>query len=339
MKKLVAVLFAFQITLSLFCLRASELTNYAFMGVNSDTSIIVSTTDGYMDEEIVDTDNEESANSKGYSHLSLFFYELWYFCICICKLPLILLALLCGWLYRMKLMSGKRIKFLDYLGGLLVCTAFLTCFGDEGIDVMEWLPRLKSGFGEIVMLSAYIIILYLAWFCIIGLLKTGPNWMYYIVTFLGFLSLCIDIIIGTFLDKGGYGFWGLAAFLIIPCVAFIGFCLFVHFMCLKRCPKCHSAGPRYVQIVGTDDLGYSTEYSTEYKHGTEHDNNSDCDGYTETTRYITKKYNVEKLIHNYRHHLCCHRCGAEWSTDIAHDVDSVKNLDSIKKETHTTTYK
>lgn len=255
----------------------------------------------------------------------------------ICTLPaviFILLGVLCGWGYRKKLSKGRRIKFLDFLGGLFVCIAFIIFACNFGDGAPDWLPRLESGFWEIIMLSVYISVLYLIWGLIIKYIKVGPNWMYCIVTFLFFAILTLHIIIEEFMDRGGYGFWVLVAFIVIPLAAFAGFCMLLRFMNFNRCPICHAAGSRNIVVDGTDDLGYSTKYSTEYKNSTEHDS----DDYKDTTRYITKKYNVAKTSHNYRHHLRCRVCGGEWTGDFSHPVSTDKDLDSITTETHTTTY-
>ena len=103
--------------------------------------------------------------------------------------------------------------------------------------------------------------------------------------------------------------------------------------------RCHSAGSRNVNVISIDDLGYTTEYSNEYKHRTEHDSESDCNEYKETTRYIKEKYNVEKHKRNFRDHMRCCRCGEEWHADYSFTVGTNKRLDSVENDTHTTTYK
>ena len=306
------------------------------------SSNIVPTTEQYEEGEIVGVD-ENSYIVKNRITLSMRFFLENLRDVCICVLPFIVLAVLCGWVYRRKLFAGRRIKILDFLGGLFVCAAIVSSYvyyaSNYNImdEIIDWLPQLESGFWEIVMLSVYINVLYLIWWCIIRLfIKVGPNWMYYVITIAFFALLSLGAFVRV---VDGYGLWGFAAFVAIPLSAFIGFCIFFNFMKSKRCPRCHSAGSRNVNVISTDDLGYTTEYSNEYKHRTEHDSESDCNEYKETTRYIKEKYNVEKHKRNFRDHMRCCRCGEEWYADYSFTVGTNKRLDSVENDTHTTTYK
>lgn len=258
----------------------------------------------------------------------------------------VVLTFLSGFLYRKKLLKGKRLQFLDFLVGLFFmcsvaaayCSYDLVTGNNIFNDVFSLVSIRGSSFKTLLLYSLAIAGLYYIWRLLIRFVFTvGANYMLIITTTLLFALMTLHAI-GNYIDVST-GLWGLLGFFVLSLVSLMCFFLIVvRFINFYRCPQCHAAGKRNVRLEDCSDLGYHTENSTEYKHDIDRDSSSWSNGFSETTTYTTKKYEVTKTMHDYEHNMRCRRCSHTWMITTSFTVNKNRDLASVKKDIETKIY-
>lgn len=259
--------------------------------------------------------------------------------------PFVILAAACALWYGHALKKGRRFKFVDFLAGLFqmgAIAALYVAYGEATgenlfFDIIVWEPL--SDFWMLVVRCLWILLFFAVWTLLVRFVfKAGPNWMLHLVTLL-FFGLMTIYYAFDFLGRASLlcGILGLG---LIPFTAFIGYCvIYFRFVNFTRCPVCHASGSRNIAYRGNENLGLSTDHSTEYRNRTEKETSSGAGEYQEVEKRISEKYDVYKTRENYRHYMCCNKCGYDWSADTSHTINTDKDLNSVKTETTTTTWR